>query len=1062
MRIIVGIIAFKIACLISFVGMAQSPQIIYVKRGASGAANGSSWQDAYPELRTALTAAASITGSKEIWVAQGEYKPTSGIDRTLSFKLLPQTFLYGGFVGNETSKDARNWRLNRTVLSGDLGAQFIKTDNSYHVLVATDMGNASGADGFIITGASDTGAAVGTGGGVLIQSDLSLTSPKFSNCVFENNEVSAGAAIAVTQVNSQTVSAEFLNCEFKGNSASVIGGVAVVNAEAVAVNVVRFINCSFSSNKTALDAPVFTNAGITKFINCTFTYNKGKTIQNYGNIEVKNSILWNNFTGTIENPTYVSQIENSDGTVVVQDNIIQGGYGTSSDNNVDTDPLFKRQPSFVGTFPRTSIIPVTSTNPKYENQLEFVGDALWGPWPYYTFKDHTYNKIYLAGRNLQILDFNNLVDNKPTSVVYTDVYFPRTQRPDRSIHNASNSIYLATGYTGLIAVNRSTGQRTTYNMAVGESGSFTSLVPNDLIIDNTNNLLYTPVFTEPGLAFYGLLELNLTTQAKRWITTTSTPVSVQGGVVNVNDESYWGGMRIFLDDQSNTFYMSTGNGVWWWNRTTNATGLYSTTGGIPVQAGNALLPSNKATGIYMDTQDNKLYIGTHEGLFVWDKTNNTSRVYNTSNSKLIHNVINTIDKNEEKHLIYVACEDGALFIIDTVTGEERLITRDAGSDTYPQYMDVSAASAFYDEVDKKLYVSADHTTGGTWIMDYGNLVPDYGDLQLKSGSPAVDRGNQSFLPSEITTDLAGAPRLVDYVNIQGTNSLDLGAYELPLNDGSTAPDPIPTTLGLNYILTYLPQKESVKELSQLDNYIIADVNRSIQYFDGLGRPLQSILIQGSPSFADLITPVEYDQFGRVVKKYLPYIGGSNGLYDAAGVSNSIEFYNTPVDPTITSDTRPFSETVFEPSPLNRPVKDYGPGQAWGPTNGADRFVEHNYISNVHNVNGDTEQEAIILWVVVSDSDANDPSAQHFENSGYYGSGQLSIKVTVDENHNTVREYTNKQGQVVLKKVQAVSSPVNLNDPEQWACTYYIYDDLDNLSFVLQPEGLKQYLAISQP
>src|SRR5688500_4994643 len=67
---------------------AQGAQVIYVRKGASAPGDGASWATAYPDLQQALAAATTLPGNKEIWVARGEYKPTSTLDRTISF-LLP-------------------------------------------------------------------------------------------------------------------------------------------------------------------------------------------------------------------------------------------------------------------------------------------------------------------------------------------------------------------------------------------------------------------------------------------------------------------------------------------------------------------------------------------------------------------------------------------------------------------------------------------------------------------------------------------------------------------------------------------------------------------------------------------------------------------------------------------------------------------------------------------------------------------------------------------------------------------------------------------------------------
>ncbi|MGC3946360.1 MAG: DUF6443 domain-containing protein [Chryseolinea sp.] len=1063
------------AVLLAITASVNGQTIIYVKKGATGAGDGTSWTNAYPELQTALTAAAALSGNKEVWVARGEYKPTSNIDRTISLTVTAGTYLYGGFIGNESSKEGRNWRVNRTVLSGDLGKQFDIADNSYHVVRLTGTTASEGLDGFVIKYGNNYQQSDGLGAGLLITEHSG--SPLLSNLIFEENHGGGAAAIFSTTTTPGSACAVIRNCEFYNNASDALGAVMLLGT-ANGVLPSSIINSVFTGNDGGGDISSITAITDLDIINCTIAYNKGTPVANYyRNLKVENSILFKNYYGHWNDQLFPAAIDNNSETAVVaKNNIITGGYGTSGDNNLDVDPQFVRTPSIVGVHPRTSILPVSLTNPKYENQLEFDGPRMFGLWPYVAFHDHAYNKTYVLGSRVQILDYNNLDDNKPTSSIY-EYTWPRTQRPERSFHTASNTVRLAILDYGILSIHRQTGYMDLYNIVVGEPGAAGGpLHPNDLVVDDANNLLYSPVFVHLGseYSFYGLLELNLTTQVKRWITASSSPVSISGGVNNLDDNSYWGGFRLFLDDPSNTLYFSTGNGLWWWNRTTNQTGLYTTAGGIPVAPGNPQIPSNLTTGTYVDNAENKVYIGTHAGLYVWNRNNNTSRVYNTSNSKLIHNLINTIDKNEERHLLYVACEDGALLVINTQTSEETLISRDIGSPTYPQYMDVSAASAFYDEYDKKLWVSADHDTGGTWIVDYNNLVPDFGDLRLQASSPAIDKGNHAALPSYVSTDLAGLPRYADYPTLSGTNSLDFGAYERPFEETDEPPTPLPSNLGLNYVLTYTAQKEGV-DAAALDSYPTKDVNRNIQYIDGLGRPMQTIAIQGSPTKKDVIVPIVYDEFGREPRKYLPFTKENNGVYvpnetiinsgNKNYINHAADFYSGALDPTIDPDTRPFSETAFESSPLNRPLKDYGPGEAWL-TAPNDRPVSHQYLSNTHNASlTATDGEFVIVWKLNAagiPEPATVPVAGYVESGGYYSSNQLSIKVTIDEEGHAVREYTNKQGQVILKKVQAVSTAnPSLNDKDAWACTYYIYDDLDNLVFVLQPEGYRQYRMLGQ-
>ena len=63
-------------------------------------------------------------------------------------------------------------------------------------------------------------------------------------------------------------------------------------------------------------------------------------------------------------------------------------------------------------------------------------------------------------------------------------------------------------------------------------------------------------------------------------------------------------------------------------------------------------------------------------------------------------------------------------------------------------------------------------TNGGGNIDANPLFvdPGAGNLRLQAGSPAINRGNNAFVPSGVTTDLAGQPRIVG-------GTVDMGAYE---------------------------------------------------------------------------------------------------------------------------------------------------------------------------------------------------------------------------------------------------------------------------------------------
>ncbi|HTH56911.1 MAG TPA: DUF6443 domain-containing protein [Cyclobacteriaceae bacterium] len=255
---------------------------------------------------------------------------------------------------------------------------------------------------------------------------------------------------------------------------------------------------------------------------------------------------------------------------------------------------------------------------------------------------------------------------------------------------------------------------------------------------------------------------------------------------------------------------------------------------------------------------------------------------------------------------------------------------------------------------------------------------------------------------------------------------------------------------VNYITTNALLVSGTKNESDIVSLSADNVSQSTQYFDGLDRLVQTVKTQSTPTYKDIVEAVDYDAAGRQAKKYLSYAATSNdglfktdALIGTSGYSNSAQ-YNFYQSTTIkvASDQRPFSETVFEPSPLNRPSKDFGPGKDWYDNN---HSVSHTYTTNTDGTS--TGQEKIFVWYV----NAGLPSRYTALNSGYYPSNSLMVKVTADEQGNQVREYTTIEGKLILKKVQASVGPVDVSNNAQWAQTYYIYDYRGQLRFVLQPE-----------
>jgi len=120
--IFVTVLALATAQALTLPALAQGP--IYVTPTGAGNSDGSSWGNA-ATLQHALSIAQS---GYEIWVASGVYTP--GVSRTDTFTLTSGIALYGGFAGNETSRDQRDWVNNATILSGDISGDDTNTDGN--------------------------------------------------------------------------------------------------------------------------------------------------------------------------------------------------------------------------------------------------------------------------------------------------------------------------------------------------------------------------------------------------------------------------------------------------------------------------------------------------------------------------------------------------------------------------------------------------------------------------------------------------------------------------------------------------------------------------------------------------------------------------------------------------------------------------------------------------------------------------------------------------------------------------------------------------------------------
>jgi RHS repeat-associated protein len=247
---------------------------------------------------------------------------------------------------------------------------------------------------------------------------------------------------------------------------------------------------------------------------------------------------------------------------------------------------------------------------------------------------------------------------------------------------------------------------------------------------------------------------------------------------------------------------------------------------------------------------------------------------------------------------------------------------------------------------------------------------------------------------------------------------------------------------VNTNLNYIRERDIVKPgvtdsltASQLASP--TDARQTTQYFDGLGRPIQTVNKQLSPLGYDQVALQVYDQYGREAVKYLPYTSpSSDGNYKANALSEQNGFNSTQFP----GEQYYYGQVNYEASSLNSPITTFAPGASWM---GSSRGIQSQHLINIVN-------DSVRIWIPgTNPSDLPSTTATYLP-------GTLYKFVTIDERGNQLIEYKDFGGYTVLKKVQLSPAPGSAH--VGWLCTYYVYDDLYNLRFVLQPNAVNALLA----
>ncbi len=209
-----------------FVTGIQAQTRRYVKENE----NGTSWNNASGDIQLMMNELAETGG--EVWVAKGSYVPAhipgdGTTEEDKAFLMVKDVKLYGGFSGNESLPEQRDWKRNATILSGRLN----EDQRAHHTVIAAGETGSACIDGFTIMEGYATrkeGEASylhvnneeidrGYGGGICIRN----ASPALSNLIITENQAIFGGAVCIARYSSPILSNLIINMNQAGRGGGI-------------------------------------------------------------------------------------------------------------------------------------------------------------------------------------------------------------------------------------------------------------------------------------------------------------------------------------------------------------------------------------------------------------------------------------------------------------------------------------------------------------------------------------------------------------------------------------------------------------------------------------------------------------------------------------------------------------------------------------------------------------------------------------------------------------------------------------------------------------------------
>jgi len=247
----------------------------------------------------------------------------------------------------------------------------------------------------------------------------------------------------------------------------------------------------------------------------------------------------------------------------------------------------------------------------------------------------------------------------------------------------------------------------------------------------------------------------------------------------------------------------------------------------------------------------------------------------------------------------------------------------------------------------------------------------------------------------------------------------------------------------NYVKTWTPSMPATDMTAvKAGAATVMAVRQQTQYFDGLGRTLQTVDRGVSPMGRDLVQPTVYDHLGRERYKYLPYVAkngnAADGTFKLSPFTAQRDFYrDSNLIPGIGADSIYYAQVAYEAAPPGRVLQTWEAGNAWA-KEGGNHPVRQQYLVN-------SGSDAVRVWEFATD-------AVIPVSTRVYDEGSLFKEIITDADGTQTITFSDQRERILLKKVQLLASPGLAH--AGWLCTYYAYDVTGALRCVIPPKAVE--------